>query len=304
MRYSRQELVIGKDNQRLLESKTVAIVGVGALGSVAAELLVRAGVNVILIDRDVVEESNLQRQLLFYEEDIGRSKALVAKERLEKINSLVKIDFHAIHLSSKNINILSDVDMILDCTDNLQTRFLINCFCKQYSKKWIYSAAIKNHGYVMPILDNACFNCFVKPATLDTCATVGVLNSITTSIAALQVDLCLKWLIGDVKNVLYYYNLDSFRKLKVNKREDCAVCNGNFNVQDGVSKFCSGRWQIMGRKIDLASLKVKLQKIDKVVGDEITLEFKNILLFEDGRALIKAKSLEEAEGDYAKWVGN
>src|SRR3989344_6084298 len=128
-RYSRQILLkeIGREGQKLLQDKKVAIVGVGALGTVAAELLARAGVgNLILVDRDMVEESNLQRQTLFDEKDIGKNKAAAAEQRIKKINSDIKVEFHSIHLNPQNIDVLQSADLILDCTDNLQTRFLIN----------------------------------------------------------------------------------------------------------------------------------------------------------------------------------
>ncbi len=106
-RYSRQELILGKKKQKKLENSVIAIVGIGALGTVAAELLTRAGVGkLILIDRDIVEESNLQRQVLFTEKDVGKSKANVAKEKLKEINSLVKLESYALHLNSENISLL------------------------------------------------------------------------------------------------------------------------------------------------------------------------------------------------------
>jgi molybdopterin-synthase adenylyltransferase len=306
MRYNRQELVIGKENQDLLQSKTVAIIGIGALGTVASQLLARAGINLILIDRDIIELSNLQRQLLFTEEDIGKSKALTAKKHLTKINSTIEITQHTIHLNQNNINILKKADLILDCTDNLQTRFLINNYCKQTSKTWIYSAAIKNHGYVMPITkEGPCINCFVQPAQLETCNTAGVLNTITTSIASLQVDIAIKILTNqEITSYLYYYNHNELKKLKVNKKENCQGCQGKYEIKENTSQFCSGRYQILGKQINIKEISQQLQKIDKVVMNEETVEFKNILLFKDGRALIKAKSLEQAQADYSKWVGN
>ena len=306
MRYSRQELVLGKNNQQLLENSTVAVVGIGALGTVASQLLARAGINLILIDRDIIELSNLQRQLLFTEVDIGKSKALTAKNKLKKINSNISITYHTTHLNQKNIKILQEADLILDCTDNLQTRFLINNYSKQNNLTWIYSSAIKNHGYVMPITKGGpCINCFIQPAQLETCNTAGVLNTITTSIASLQVNLAIQLLTNQkTNNVLYYYNHSELKQLKVKKKPNCLGCQGKFPIEENTSQFCSGRYQILGKSININQILQQLQKIDKVVSDEETIEFKNILLFKDGRALIKAKSLEQAQTDYSKWVGN
>ena len=150
-KYSRQILIreIGKEGQQILANTKIAIVGLGAVGSVTAELLCRAGVGyLLLVDRDMVEESNLQRQLLYTEEDIGKSKAFAAQERLSKINSSIQVIAEAIHLDTTNLSFLENADLILDCTDNLQTRFVINDFCKKVKQKWVYAAAIKNAGYV------------------------------------------------------------------------------------------------------------------------------------------------------------
>ena len=198
-RYSRQVLLqeIGAEGQLLLQRKKVAIVGIGALGTVSSELLARAGVgSLLLVDRDVIEESNLQRQVLFDEDDLGKSKAAAAREKLEKINQHILIETKAIHLNNKNIGFLKEMDLVLDCTDNLETRFLINEFCKKEQIPWIYAAAIRTSGYVMPIMPaGACLRCFLDTANLETCDTVGVLNTATVSIAALQTTLALKMLL-------------------------------------------------------------------------------------------------------------
>ena len=316
-RYSRQILLreIGTEGQKKLRQNNVAIVGVGALGTVAAELLVRAGVEkIILIDRDVVERSNLQRQLLFTEEDVGRSKAVVAKEKLHKINSNAAIHAEAIHLNSENVQLLQNADLILDCTDNIQTRLLVNDYCKKNKKRWIYAAAIKTSGYVMPILpEGPCLQCFMHESGVDTCDTVGVLNTITSSIAGMQVTLALKMMVEEkVEPSLFYYDIwqGTSKKITVKKNKKCKACQGNFmylekkeNVK--IIPFCSsGRYQIQGKPRNVQEMKKKWQRLGKVVDDGATLQFKDILLFRDGRALIKAKSEHEALATYSKFVGN
>jgi adenylyltransferase/sulfurtransferase len=227
-RYSRQELLLGKAQQNLLQSKTVAIIGVGGLGSPAAEMLARIGVSLLLIDKDKIEKSNLPRQFLFEEKDVGKSKALTAKNKLEKINSNLKIKAYNIELNQQNLNLIKNADLILDCTDNLETRFLINKFCHQHKIPWIYASAIRNEGYVMPILPHGpCLNCFLKAGNKETCQSAGVINTITTSIAALQVNLAVKILTKQkVEPTLYYLNLNNIelKKLKVNKNKNCVVC--------------------------------------------------------------------------------
>ncbi len=318
-RYSRQILLneIGLTGQELLLQKKVAIIGIGALGTVAAELLVRAGIgNLLLIDQDIIELNNLHRQTLFAEEDLGKSKALAATEKLTKINSSITISAEPIRLNSENIALLKKFDLILDCTDNLATRFIINDFCRKENLPWIYAAAIKTSGYVMPILKNGpCLGCFLQETNLDTCDTVGVLNTVTCSIAALQTTLALKIILGkEVELYLYYYNLwnQEFKKIKINKRKNCETCNGNYlfleNKKGNLKKaihFCSaGKYQLFGPKPSFKELKEKWEKLGQVIDDGITLQFREISLFKDGRALIKAKTEEEAQIIYSRWIGN
>ncbi|MEK6969891.1 MAG: HesA/MoeB/ThiF family protein [Nanoarchaeota archaeon] len=318
-RYSRQILLpeIGLTGQETLQQKKVVIVGIGALGTAAAELLARTGVgNLCLIDRDVVELNNLHRQILFEESDVGKSKAVAAKEKLTRINSSIRITAEPIHLNLENISLLTKADLILDCTDNLETRFLINDFCKKENLPWIYAAAIKTSGYAMPILaGQPCLRCFLQEASLDTCDTVGVLNTITCSIAALQATLALKILLGKkIEPYLYYYNLwnQEFKKIKINKKEDCETCNGNYlfleNKKGNLKKairFCSaGKYQLFGPKPSFKELKKKWEKLGQVIDDGVTLQFREISLFKDGRALIKAQTEEEAQAIYSRWIGN
>lgn len=316
-RYSRQILLkeIGKEGQEILQNKKVAIVGVGALGTVAAELLARAGVrSLILIDRDTIEESNLQRQNLFDEKDIGKNKVSAAAQKIKEINSEIKVEAHSIHLSPQNIYLLQTADLILDCTDNLQTRLLINDYCKKENKIWIYAAAIKTSGYVMPILpEGPCLRCFLSESNQETCDTVGVLNTISVSIASLQATLSLKMLLGkEIEPTLYHYDIWNlnFKKLQVKKKENCPTCSGNYAhlEKKETSKyihFCStGKYQVLGPKVDLQEVKERWEKLGNVNLDHTSLQFQNITLFNDGRALINAKTPEEAEAIYSKMVGN
>ncbi len=316
-RYSRQILLneIGQEGQEKIQNKTAAIVGVGALGTAAAELLVRAGVgSLILIDRDVVEKSNLQRQTLFDEKNVGRSKALAAEKRIGEINSEIKVESHPIHLSPQNIHLLQTADLILDCTDNLQTRFLINDYCKKEKKPWIYAAAIKTSGYVMPILpEGPCLQCFLSETNLETCDIAGVLNTITVSIASLQATIALKLLLGKkIDPTLYHFDIwnQNFKKLNIKRKESCLVCNGHYSYLEKKEtskyvRFCStGKYQIIGPKVDLERIKERWKKIGEVTGDDTSLQFQNITLFEDGRALINTQSIEEAEAIYSRLVGN
>ena len=165
MDYTAQEGLLGKEGQTLLSKKTVCIVGIGALGSVSAELLTRSGMGrLILIDSDKVEESNLHRQLLYAQKDINQPKVLAARTHLESINPKIKIETHEVRLTADNISLLKS-DLILDGTDNLETRFIINDYAVKNKLPWIYAGAIQTKGFIFPILPNQpCFECLLGHA--------------------------------------------------------------------------------------------------------------------------------------------
>lgn len=326
MRYIRQEIFreIGKKGQKRLQNSYVAIVGLGALGSVSAQLLARAGIGrLVLVDRDIVELSNLQRQSLFDESDIGNPKASAAKEKLNDINSEIKIDFFIEDLNYENIGkILNEkVDLILDCTDNLETRFLLNDFCIKNNIPFIYSSAVGSKGYVFDVVpkQTACLRCFLKEATaLDTCETGGVLNTITNLISSIQVNEAIKILLNkDYEKYLLFSDIskNELTKIKINKNKNCICCaKNNFEYLAGkksqkIIKLCGDNvYQIKSKSINkeqFNDLKNKLKKINKVVDFGYCINFGNKLtLFQDGRALIKAKNGKEAKSLYSKFVGN
>ncbi len=283
-RYDRQEKVIGKI------SGNVAIIGIGALGTVCADLLARAGINLLLIDRDIVELTNLQRQSLFDEQDINKSKALTAQNKLKLINSAINIKAEPIHLNPNNIELLNNYDVIVDCTDNLKTRFLINKYCKLNNKPWIYGAAIKDKGYVMTITNTPCLECFIKPAQLETCETAGVLNTTTHFIGTIQAQHVFDLLNNKPNKELFHLNKLHLTKLSVSQSQNCQICKNNFKMPEETAKtikFCGRNlYQIQG----------KPQK-------EITYK-QDITIFPDGRVLIKAENEAEAQSKYSRFVGN
>ncbi|MFH1770513.1 MAG: ThiF family adenylyltransferase [archaeon] len=317
MRYSRQEILIGKEGQKKLSEKTVAIVGVGATGSVSSQLIVRAGVGkVIIVDRDIVELDNLQRQLLYNETDIGKPKAIIAERELKKLNSAVKINSYTEDLNPGNIKkILNGSDLILDCTDNFETRLLINDYCVKTHKPWIYSAGIKHQGTMMVFIPwGPCFRCIFKhPAGLDSCETAGILASTTTAIASFQVSNAVKMLLGNVveQSMIRIDVWDNkCDKIKVHKRKSCVACQGIYEYLDGdkiskTLKMCgSNTYQIKGKEVNLKDIRQKVEKTMEVKGDTSFITFHNITVFKDGRTLVKANSEAEAKSLYSKFVGN
>ena len=210
-RYSRQILFpgIGQQGQQLLGSAHVAIVGVGATGAATASLLARAGVGTLtLIDRDFVEPSNLQRQILFDEADARESlpKAEAARRKIALFNSSIAVHRHIADLVPANIDeLLGPADLILDATDNFETRYLINDYAVRQSVPWIYAAAIGAYGATMNVLpaasshQTACLACiFPKPPTgpVETCDTSGILSTAVNFAASIQSTEALKLLTG------------------------------------------------------------------------------------------------------------
>ncbi len=327
MRYSRQEIFpeIGKKGQQKLGKIIVAVLGLGALGSVSAELLARAGSGkLILIDRDTVELSNLQRQSLFDETDIGRPKALAAYEKLRKINSEVKIEFIIDDLNFENIGkyfSFKNLNLILDCTDNLATRFLINDFSVKNKVPFIYASAVGSKGYVFGIVPGktACLRCFLKEASnLESCETAGVLNTITHLISSIQVNEAFKILLNKnyEKNLLFFdIWKNELTKILINKNKNCVCCaKNNFEFLYGKKstkaiKLCgSNMYQIKTHPLNdkqFNNLKNKLRKIGRIIDFDYCMNFDDkMTIFQDGRALIKAKDEKEAISLYSKFAGN
>src|SRR3989339_1354167 len=225
MRYARQEKLIGKKGQLILSKKTVAIVGLGALGTNTAQLLARAGINLRLIDFDKIDLTNLQRQSLYTEKDINKQKAIISKTRLKEINSEISITSFNEKLNDSNLHLL-DSDLVIDCTDNLTTRFLINDYC--YNKiPWIHTAAIKETGVLFNIIPNKpCLKCiYKKNIDLDRCEDFGVLNSIVSLTSSIAVTQAIKILLNKpVEESLIRFNIwnNNLEKIKVNKT--CEKC--------------------------------------------------------------------------------
>jgi len=295
MRYHRQEILIGKENQELLSKKTIVIVGLGALGSNSANLLARAGVNLILIDYDKIDLTNLQRQNNFNEQDINKNKALTSKEHLEKINSSIKIKAHDIKLDNKNISLLNS-DLVLDCTDNLETRFLINDYCVKNKIPWIHAAAIKKHGLIFNIIPGrACFNCIYKNInSFEMCEDVGVLNTITTLISSLQVNEAIKILLNEnYETNLIRVNLEnnSFDKIKINKNPECEVCKGEALNKKFKLELCRSKTTLSvktHKNLNLDKIKDEFGEL-RDAGNTILIEVDNqqIIINKQGEIIFK-----------------
>ena len=321
MRYSHQIIFekIGEEGQKKLRKSSITILGLGGIGSRSAELAARAGIGKLnLIDRDIVEKSNLQRQTLYSEEDINKPKSLVIKEKLEKINSEIKISAKFKDINYKNIKDNIKGNLVLDCTDNMETRFLLNEFCIENNITWIYSAVIGSAGMVFNIIPKKtpCFNClFSEPEErLETCETEGIINTIPTLISSIQVTEALKFLTKQsLTKELIYYDLwkQKLEKTKIKKNPNCITCNKKqFSYLTGeksseLIKFCGlNKFQLYAPQLDLEKVAEKLKKIDNVIINDYCLIFKELMIFKDGRVIIKADSESKAKTIYSKYIGN
>ena len=320
-RYARQVILpeIQPLGQKKISNTTITLVGLGALGSVVAQLLVRAGIGtLIIIDRDIVEESNLQRQILYNQADVGKSKVAAAQQRLQSINPNINIIPEAISLDATNITLIKSSKIIIDCTDNMYTRFVLNDFARKNKIPLIYGSAIQTSGYVMTVLPQGpCLRCFLSQTNLETCETAGVLNTLTTAIASLQVTHALKVIVNlnDTKKEelgkLLYLNVwnNTLQTLNIHQRKDCPTCHKKYEYLSKSPEikpvhFCStGQFQVQGNPINLKTIEGRWKKIGTPTKDSQSIHLKKITLFADGRALIRAQTQQEALKIYTKYIG-
>ena len=231
-KYSRQTVLqeIGVAGQEKLKRSKIIIIGVGALGTHTAELLARAGVGQItLVDADIVEASNIQRQALFTEQDIGQKKAVVAGKAIRKINSLITINVITQLVDEKNINTIKELQkatLIIDGTDNFTARFLVNDFCKKKKIPWIYASCVATSGYVMPVFpEGPCLRCFLKEGSVDSVCTSGILNTLPSVIGSLQATLAIKMIVGEkVEPFLTFYDGWKSRLERIKVIKKCGFC--------------------------------------------------------------------------------
>lgn len=239
-RYQRQLAlsVIGAEGQRKLAASAVAVVGCGALGSRQAELMARAGVGrLTLIDRDRVEQHNLPRQTLFDENDVRERlpKAQGAAGHLRAINSEISVEAVMADVTASNVEqLLRSADVVLDGTDNFETRYLLNDVCVKSNTPWVYGGLLGTLGGVMLIRPGTgpCLRCVFPEApqtsALATCETRGVLNTAVAWVAALQVTEALKLLVGDLHPQFRLYGFDiwkgSYSALDVTRSATCPCC--------------------------------------------------------------------------------
>jgi molybdopterin-synthase adenylyltransferase len=335
-RYSRQILFrpIGEQGQRRLASSRVAIIGCGATGSALAGLLARAGVGLLrIIDRDYVEPSNLQRQSLFDEADATESlpKAVAAARKIASFNSQIKVEAKVEDLIPSNIeSLLEGTELILDGTDNFETRYLINDYAVSRSLPWIYSAAVGSYAVTLNVVprQTACLSCIFPDSPrgmVETCETSGILNSAVNLVASIAATEALKFLVAgseaaSIRRTLLSFDLWTNDRAEISAaspRPNCRACG----ERDFIHLAGEGRPHITlcgrnsvqiherRRPIDFAEMNRRLQSHGTVRHNEFVLKFWHeqyeMTLFPDGRAIIKGTSdTAVARSLYARFVGS
>lgn len=335
-RYSRQVLFrgVGEEGQQKLLSSRVAIVGCGATGSALTSLLARAGVGTLrIIDRDYVEPSNLQRQSLFDETDAAESlpKAIAAARKIAGFNSQIVVEAKVEDLVPSNIELLLEkTDLILDGTDNFETRYLINDYAVERSLPWIYSAAVGSYAVTLNVVpgQTACLSCIFPDSPhgmVETCETSGILNSAVNLVASVAATEALKFLVAGksapaIRRTLLSFDVWTNEHAEISAakpRPHCRACGD----RDFIHLAGEGRPHITlcgrnsvqiherQRPIDFAEMNRRLQPHGVVRHNDFVLKFWHdpyeMTLFPDGRAIIKGTTdTAVARSLYARYVGS
>jgi adenylyltransferase/sulfurtransferase len=333
-RYSRQVLFpgIGPEGQRRLSLARIALVGCGATGSALASLLARAGVGTIrIVDRDFVEPSNLQRQSLFDESDAAQSlpKAIAATRKIAAFNSQIVVEPHVADLVPSNIAaLLEGMQLILDGTDNFETRYLLNDFAVKNSLPWIYTAAVGSYGVTLNVLpgETACLACLFPDlpyGAFETCETAGILNSAVNLAASIAATEAIKFVVGanqQIRRTLLSFDVWSNQRAEIradHPRPGCRACGDHeFTHLAGEGRahitLC-GRNSVQiherHRPINFSEVSRRLEPHGPVRHNDFVLKFwpepYELTLFPDGRAIIKGTTdTAVARSLYARYVGS
>lgn len=335
-RYARQTMLakLGQAGQDKLTASTVLVVGCGSLGSVQAEFLARAGIGrLLLADRDIVELSNLPTQILYDERDVKERlpKAEAAARRLRLVNSGIRIEPVIADVTAANAaDLVAQADLVLDATDNFETRYLINDAAVRAGKPWIYGGVLGTDGMVLAVRPGLgpCLRClFEEPpamGSVPTCSSFGVLNTAVAWVAALQVTEALKILTGSGRDDFKFHNLDvwhgSVDAATAERRENCPCCGQRrFDFLDS-RRGSSAAAVLCGRNAvqvtpekrlapDFPRLRERLSPLGAVTFNGLVLEFtaggRRLTVFPDGRVVVTGTTdAAEARSLVAKYIGS
>jgi len=334
-RYARQTVLpmIGADGQQRLSESRVAVVGCGATGTVIANHLARAGVGTLrIIDRDFVELNNLQRQLLFDEQDVrdGVPKAVAAERRLRSVNSEIQVEGVVTDVHAGNIEeLIAGSDLVMDGTDNFETRYVVNDACVKLGKPWVYCGAVATYGMMLLIRpgETPCLRCAFSapppPGSAATCDTAGVLGPAVSVVASVAATEALKWLVGArdalADGLLHVDVWDlSWRSFRLQRKDDCLCC-GQRRFDYLETAAGSHATSLCGRnavqitltrpaRLNLPELAARLRAAGAVTANPFLVKLEvdgySLTVFPDGRAIIQGVTDEAAARSlYARYVG-
>jgi len=283
--------------------KNIFVIGAGRIGSKIAEKLSKIYKNITVIDRDTIEKSNLENGYLFRPEDLGEPKALVIKNKLNLKEAIVD------DLSSDNINLIKNAELIIDGTDNFETRFLLNDFAVKNSIPYIFASVIENKGMVFPVIPiKPCLRCvFDNPKNFQSCETLGVNLGVVDSVTNKQIEIALKILNKEeVLSELSCFTDRNEKIVKVNKKSNCECCFENkfkflnSRLKTEVIKFCgSGNFLVKGN-FDFNLLKNRLKVIEDYGH---SFSYKGMMIYKD-KVMLKAENKIKAKNLYLKLMEN
>ncbi|PFR03205.1 thiazole biosynthesis adenylyltransferase ThiF [Bacillus anthracis] len=336
-RYSRQELFspIGEEGQQKIREKHVLIIGAGALGSANAEMFVRAGVGTVtIVDRDYVDWSNLQRQQLYAESDVENNipKAVAAKKRLKDINSEVRVEALVQDVTAEELEeLVTDVDVMIDATDNFETRFIVNDIAQKYAIPWIYGACVGSYGLSYTILPSKtpCLSCLLQSIPLGgaTCDTAGIISPAVSLVVSHQVTEALKLLVEDYESLReglvsfdVWKNEYSCMNVQKLRKHNCPSCGEKalypYLNKENTSKTAvlCGRNTVQIRPPHKEEMDFERYKglLNDRVNDlnvnpyllSFSVEEKRLVAFKDGRVLVHGtKDISEAKTIYHRYFG-
>ncbi len=328
-RYNRHKILpeIGEEGQKKIEEARIAVLGLGSLGSAIADSLARTGVGFLrVVDRDYVEMSNLNHQILFDEDSIDKPKVEAGSKRLNEINSNVEVDPVSVNIDSNNIEkYIGDVDLVMDATDNMKTRYIINDACVKNGKKWIFTSVLGTYGMNLNIIPNKgpCLRCLMpdKPdkGSLKTTETAGVLFTLPRIMGNIASTEAIKHIIGgNPRKEMLTIDLwhDDFELVTVRRRKECTTC-GQKNFEF-LSKKKNIDVEIQGEnsiqispaeksKLDLQNIQNRFKKAE-IKGESmlrIHLDEYDLNLFEDGRLIIEGTDdPKKAKALYSRYIGD
>lgn len=229
--HSRSKIILGKNLDKL-KKKTIAIIGVGGTGHIAAQLLTKYPFKkIILMDFDEVHPTNLERQVLYTSKEIGKPKVVLAAQKL-KIDCDAELVAIIDEFKASTAHLLNNCDLIVDCCDNIPTRLVLNDFCKKNNIPWVYSGAIKEIAAAALILpDSFCFTCFNQEKVGDRCKDSGVMNYAATQAGVFASSLTVQYLAqGKIETHMLRLNLatNEFLKIPLKQKKNCPTCNGTY----------------------------------------------------------------------------